>query len=148
MIWEALVLCSETRVPGEDRPDLAARMEPATALALRLAILTLCRRNEIAGAQWSEIDDVARTWIVPAERCKSRRPHVVPLSDAALDVLRQARRLSNDDDVFPAPRNLEGSIDPDLMTRGMERLCERLSIPRGTPHDFRRTGATLSLIHI
>jgi integrase len=50
-IWRSLVASSSPRVRGEDRPDLAARLEPATALALRLALLTLCRRNEIAGAR-------------------------------------------------------------------------------------------------
>lgn len=141
-LWRALLTSSRARVRGEERADLAARLEPVTALALRLALLTLCRRNEIAGALWGEVDEQARTWTVPAERTKARRRHVVPLSDQALLVLHDARALSDGDIIFPAPRSEDGSIEPEALTRAVSRLCKRFELPHGTPHDFRRTGAT------
>ena len=63
------------------------------ALALRFLILTGTRRDEARLARWSEIDTKAATWIVPGERTKSGREHRVPLSDAALAVLAEARQL-------------------------------------------------------
>jgi integrase len=142
-IWKALVLASESRVRGEDRPDKHARLEPSTALALRFALLTLCRRGEVAGARWAEIDENARVWIIPAARMKARRPHVVPLSDAALRLLREARlAFGIEEFVFPAHEDLKRPVSPDVMTRALARLCQRHGVPHGTPHDFRRSGAT------
>ena len=73
------------------------------ARALELAILTAGRTNEVLGAQWSEIDMQAATWIVPAERMKAKREHRVPLSGAALSVLEAMAPLRDGQDgwVFP-----------------------------------------------
>jgi integrase len=66
--------------------QLAERHEPA-ARALEFTILTAARTGETLGAQWREIDLERRCWMIPASRMKSGRPHVVPLSDAALACL-------------------------------------------------------------
>jgi integrase len=55
---------------------------------IRLLILTGQRREEIAGLQWSEIKFAAKTIELPAERVKNGRPHDVPLSDRAMQMLR------------------------------------------------------------
>lgn len=141
-IWRALVVASKPRVRGEDRADKAARLEPRTALALRFTLLTLCRRGEVAGARWSEIDEKARVWTIPADRAKARRPHVVPLSTPAMAVLAEARALSDSPFVFPAPENVERQLPPDAMTLALTRICSRRELPHGSPHDFRRSGAT------
>ena len=44
---------------------------------------------------WDEIDMDSKTWTIPASRMKANREHRVPLSDQALDVLRQAKRLDD-----------------------------------------------------
>ncbi|HTU55382.1 MAG TPA: integrase arm-type DNA-binding domain-containing protein [Acetobacteraceae bacterium] len=69
---------------------MLAAADGAAALALRFAILTAARSGEVRGATWREIDLDRATWIVPAQRMKGGREHRVPLSAAALDVLRQA----------------------------------------------------------
>lgn len=81
--------------------DLAARPAMA-ARAFELLILTACRTSEVLNAEWSEIDLEARVWTVPAERMKARRPHRVPLSDAALAVL-EAVKGKHPQFVFPGP---------------------------------------------
>ena len=68
---------------------LAAR-DGVAALALRFAILTAARTGEVVGAEWREVDMDAAVWTVPAGRMKGGREHRVPLSPAALDVLREA----------------------------------------------------------
>lgn len=75
------------------------------ALALRFAILTAARSGEVRGARWSEIDVQAGLWTVPETRMKAGRQHRVPLSSAALDVLRSVGAdASADGIVFPGQR--------------------------------------------
>ena len=68
---------------------------PVTKLAFELLTLTACRSSEIRLADWSEFDLDGSTWIIPATRTKNGLEHRVPLSDAAIDVLRTAQELSD-----------------------------------------------------
>jgi integrase len=61
--------------------------------ALQFAILTAGRSGEVRGAPWEEFDLTNRLWVIPAERMKAEREHRVPLSDAALAILEQARMI-------------------------------------------------------
>ena len=72
-------------------------------LALELAILTAARSGEVRGATWDEIDMFNRLWTIPAERMKMEREHVVPLSDAAIAALENAKRYRRNSTnlVFP-----------------------------------------------
>ncbi len=72
------------------------------ALALRAVILTAARSGEVRLATWDEIDFDAAMWTIPAERMKAAREHIVPLSQAALDVFEAARghRIAGSDYVF------------------------------------------------
>lgn len=91
--------------------ELAAR--PMTQLASRFLALTAVRLDAVRGARWSEIEDLdgdAPLWRVPAARMKLARAkkgeerfdHLVPLSPAAIDVLRAARKVSRSDGlIFP-----------------------------------------------
>jgi integrase len=144
-LWRALVISSTAREGKAHTADPKSRLEPATALALRFAILTLCRRGEIAGARWAEIDRKSKIWLVPADRTKAGRPHVVPLTAPAIEVLDQAAKLSPavKEFVFPAPDDDRIGLDPRAMTRATSRLLSRLELPAGSVHDFRRTGATV-----
>jgi integrase len=64
-----------------DRPEVSSR-------ALEFLILTAARTTETIGARRSEIDFSEKLWTVPAERMKSARPHIVPLSERAIVILR------------------------------------------------------------
>lgn len=59
--------------------------EKLTQQAIRLTLLTWARTTEIRGAEWSEFRD--DLWVIPAERMKMGREHVVPLSRQAREVL-------------------------------------------------------------
>ena len=56
--------------------------------ALQFLGLTAVRPGELRLARWGEIDWLNQQWVIPAERMKMRREHVVPLSDPAMDILR------------------------------------------------------------
>jgi integrase len=65
-------------------------------------ILTACRTGEVQGARWREFDLDKATWTIPAERMKARREHRVPLSKAALAILKRAKG-KHDEFIFPGP---------------------------------------------
>lgn len=66
-----------------------------SARALEFSILTVARSGEIRGAEWSEIDLDAKTWIIPAERMKASKEHRVPLSDAVVALLKMLPRFKD-----------------------------------------------------
>lgn len=70
------------------------RIFPETRMAMWLLMLTFVRPSELAEASWSEFDLEAKTWLIPAERMKMRRPHLVPLSEQAIKVLTQLRTIT------------------------------------------------------
>ena len=76
-----------------------------TVLAFEFQVLTAARTGEVRQATWAEIDLEAETWNVPAEHMKAGKPHVVPLSQAAVRVLKQAESEFGDDGIiFPTRR--------------------------------------------
>lgn len=66
------------------------------ARALELIILTATRTSEALEAKWSEIDLRQAMWKIPAERMKAKRVHKIPLSAAAIGVLRTVKEQSTD----------------------------------------------------
>jgi integrase len=79
------------------------------ALALQFVILTAARSGEVRGMTWGEVHKVQKVWLVPADRMKARREHRVPLSDQAIEVLRQAKGIyaeppGPEDLVFPGKK--------------------------------------------
>lgn len=77
----------------------------ATKLGLEFLILTAGRSGEVRYAVWDEIDFEERIWSIPAGRMKATRDHKVPLSDRALEILRDAQSLRTDSKyIFTAER--------------------------------------------
>jgi integrase len=112
----------------------ALRQQNGTAAAaLEFIIVTAARTGEALGAKWSEIDLVARTWTVPAERMKGGREHRVPLSDASLQVLERMLAVRTGEHVFAGERRASlSNMAPSMLLRRMKR--EDLTV-----HGFRST---------
>ena len=73
-----------------------------SARSLEFVILTAARTSEVIGARWEEVDLEAKTWTVPAERMKAKVEHVVPLSERAVEILRDlGSSASRSDRLFP-----------------------------------------------
>ena len=70
-----------------------------TKLAFEFIVLTACRSGEARLATWSEFDLDAKEWLVPASRMKAKRDHRVPLSGRVLEVLAEAKSLSDGGDL-------------------------------------------------
>ena len=121
-------------MPWAEVPDflrvLEAREGTAT-LAFQFLILTACRTGEVLGARWPEFDLEKATWIIPAERMKARREHRVPLSKAALKVIKQAQG-KHGEYVFPGP-----SDAGPLSNMALLMLLRRLKRVGVTAHGMR-----------
>ena len=116
--------------------EALGKQEGVAALALRFAILTAARTGEVIGARWGEIDLANAVWTVPAERMKAKREHRVPLSGAALDVLRALAKLGTEADRFVFPGGKAGKA---LSNMAMAMLLERMGRDDLTVHGFRST---------
>lgn len=118
-------------------PDFMKRLRTADAttvggLAFQLLILTALRTSEVLCARWEEIDEANAIWIIPPERMKKRREHRVPLSPAALSVLKQAKPLSKDSEyVFPG-KGGEKPLSNMVLAMALKRM--KLDV---TAHGFR-----------
>ena len=107
----------------------------ATKLTFEFMVLTACRSGEVRVAGWDEIDLEAGEWTVPGERMKAQRPHRVPLSGRAMEILGEARTLGGGGGlVFPSSegRPLSGSTLSTLL-RGL-RIA---AVPHGFRSSFR-----------
>jgi len=71
------------------------------ARCLEFITLTACRLGEATGATWDEIDFEARTWMIPADRMKAGKEHKVPLSGAAIALLKDMAAIRHSDYIFP-----------------------------------------------
>jgi integrase len=74
------------------------------ARCLEFITLTAARLGEAINAEWDEIDLANRVWVVPASRMKADREHRVPLSGAALAVLKAMQAIRQSDYIFPGTR--------------------------------------------
>ncbi|MBN6523261.1 tyrosine-type recombinase/integrase [Acinetobacter pittii] len=94
--------------------------------ALEFAILTACRSSEVFGALWKEIDFKNKIWIIPKERMKADKEHRVPLSEAAIRLLKQLYQETHpqpDDFIFPAPRG--GMLSDMSLTMLIKRMHDK-----------------------
>ena len=113
----------------------ALRAQQGTgAKALEFAILTAARSGEARGATWREIDIDQAMWVVPGDRMKAGKDHRVPLSDAALALLRELPRIAGTDLVFPAPR---GGLLSDMTLVAVTRRMGVAAVPHGFRSTFR-----------
>lgn len=86
--------------------DLSTRDAPS-AYALRFAILTAARSGEVRLATWNEIDLDAAVWRLSADRMKADKAHVVPLSSAAVELLKSLPKDNPAGLVFPNSKGVE-----------------------------------------
>ncbi len=116
-------------IDSQDLPDFLKAVErndlrlyPLTRLALKLLLLTFVRTSELIEATWDEFDLDGSVWLIPAERMKMRRPHLVPLSDQALTVLRELKALSNGQSyIFPSQIKPKGHMSNNTILKVMEK---------------------------
>ena len=109
----------------------AAQADNSSALALEFLILTATRTSETLNMTFDEIDFETATWTVPKERMKMQKEHQVPLSAAAVAILKaQHETPSKNPHVFP------GRPTKPLSSMSLNMLLRRMKVPV-TVHGFR-----------
>lgn len=119
-----------------------ARLFARTRRAIRLSMLTFVRPGELRQARWSEIDFDSKEWIIPAERMKMRRDHIVPLSRQAIEILNQQREETghiNTDLVFPSQIRPKEPMSDGTVRIALQKLGFK---DRMTAHGFRALART------
>ncbi|EFN4711690.1 TPA: tyrosine-type recombinase/integrase [Escherichia coli] len=109
-------------------------------LALLFQIITMVRPSEAGGALWNEIDFDNSIWQIPANRMKGKRPHVVPLSSQAINVLKEAEKWKRCDYVFPSWRKENKPISRCATQAGIHKTSFKGLI---VPHGFRALASTV-----
>ena len=122
-------------VPGALETIAGSAASIASRLCFRFVVLTACRSGEARGAAWDEIDLDSRIWSLPGKRMKTGKPHRVPLSDAALEVLDQARLLADGSGLlFPSPHRSGKQLSDMTLTK---LLRDNGLAEKATVHGFR-----------
>lgn len=121
--------------PYSDVPRIMAALgekSHVSAQCLRFSILTAARSGEARGARWDEIDLDTATWTIPAHRMKAARPHRVPLSTEAMQIITAmaALRRPGVDLVFPGGRG--GLLSDVAVNKTLHAIA-----PDVTAHGFR-----------
>ncbi|ATV45603.1 integrase [Pectobacterium brasiliense] len=110
-------------------------------LAARLMIITGVRTGELRGALWSEIDTDKALWEISAERMKMRRPHIVPLSVQALEIIEKIRAMTGNFPLLFPGRNDPGKT---MSEASINQVFKRIGYTgRVTGHGFRHTMSTV-----
>lgn len=124
-------------LPYGELPGFLANIRERGAVAARaleFAILTAARTGEVLGARWEEFDLENQVWTVPASRMKAKREHRVPLSPAAIAVVKRLNAIRQNEFVFPGERPHKP-----LSNMSMLMMLRRIGREDMTVHGFRST---------
>jgi integrase len=107
---------------------------------VQLLALTGQRRDEVAGMRWDELDLEAGFWILPRGRVKTNQGHVVPLSAAAVAIIKSMPRIADS----PFVLTTNGTVPSSGYSKGKRKLDALLpaDMPPWRLHDLRRTVAS------
>lgn len=122
-------------MPYADVPAFLANVrkrDAVAALAIEFTVLTAARTGEVLGALWDEVDLDESVWTIPAARMKAGRQHRVPLSPAAVAILKKMNRIRTGDFVFPGRK-----AGRPLSNMSMEMILRRMNVEDATMHGFR-----------
>jgi integrase len=135
----------------------SAGLMQSTECAIWIALSTLCRIGELSKAKHSDIDIVAKTWKIPESNSKNGKAHIIYLSDFSLGQFNRLKSLSGSETwLFPNRDNSDHVCDKSITKQidgrqakiiysHRSKHSQALVLPNGkwTPHDLRRSGATL-----
>ena len=107
---------------------------------LRFSLLTGARFGNVKQLSWQQLDLNQRLWSIPAQAFKTGKPHHVPLSDLAVDVLEAIPRWEAGDFVFTT----RGGEKPfGNVGKTHAKLLQATATSGWHRHDVRRTAGTI-----
>ena len=111
------------------------RMYRQTYLAIQLMLLTFVRTSELLQAEWSEINLETAMWVIPEDRMKKDKAHLVPLSRQAVEVLAELKEINGRKKyVFPGISRLKPTMSIGTILVALKRMGYK---DRMTGHGFR-----------
>lgn len=113
----------------------------STKFALNILPYVFVRSGELRAAKWSEFNFECNQWLIPAERMKMRRPHLVPLSKQVVELLMKLKELSPKSEfLFPS-----FSKNRFITSEGLLTALRRLGYEKEVMciHGFRAMASTL-----
>lgn len=117
--------------------------QKSTRIGLQLLALLYPRPGELRFSKWTEFDLEKRVWTIPADRTKTRRPHRVPLPDAAIIALRELKALDAPGEyLFPSIRTWKKPISDAAFTAALRRMG--FTGDEMTAHGFRASFSTIA----
>lgn len=155
------------RVLSKDEIQQLAKQVPkahlvvTTEAAIWIVLSTCCRIGELLSARWEHVDLDRGTWWIPPEASKNKKAHTVNLSDFSKAQFARVKKISGTSTWCYPNRTDKDSVSdktvtkqvgdrqrqgkPSISRRAKAKYADALTLPGGhwTPHDLRRTGATL-----
>lgn len=129
---------------GQLMRSISAIDRPFVRILLLFSAYSFCRPGEVRGAAWSEIDLEKSAWIVPAERMKMKREHMVPLTKQLMGLLDELRPLSGHKTyLFPSVRYAD--IDQPMASSTAVYALRSLGYTKEqmSAHGFRSMASTI-----
>jgi integrase len=124
-----------------------AKVSPIAIAALRLLMLTATRTSEVRFSKWADFDLDAKCWVIPAEQTgrkgkgDKRKDHAVPLSDQAVNILRELYPVTGQGEyVFPNRNNAGRVISENTVLKIIETIGYKGKM---TGHGFRSLARTV-----
>ncbi|HFC4465479.1 TPA: tyrosine-type recombinase/integrase [Neisseria gonorrhoeae] len=111
-------------------------LHPYARPLLLLAALTVPRPSALLSARWQDIDLTARLWHIPAADMKTKHPFTVPLSDWAVEILRELHTQTGDNiHLFPGirPRRKPAPHPDHISIKFAHNAIRRLGYDGSTP---------------
>lgn len=110
-------------LPKLMRSLIMSNLSVQTRCLIEWQLLTLARPSEASGSRWDEIDLEAKLWIIPAERMKAKREHIVPLSPQALEILNVMKPISaHREHIFPSRNDPKLPMNSQTANAALKRL--------------------------
>jgi integrase len=95
----------------------------STKLALKLIAHTFVRPYNIRHAQWDEINFKTKQWVIPADKMKTKKELIVPLSEQSIGIIKEAKTYSQDSKLlFPSPKGKDTPLSDAAMVGALRRI--------------------------
>lgn len=152
---------SDDEIKQLSRNAAEAGLMRSTELAIWIALSTCCRIGELLNAQWSHVDFDNKKWFIPAENSKNGKAHTIYLSQFAGQQFAALKSITGTTPWCYPNRGNKSSVcvktvtkqigdrqrpgEKPMSRRAKADYADKLVLPGGkwTPHDLRRTGATI-----
>lgn len=148
-LQSALPSFKPKRMPARTKPDEVRALFHACCYyaasrtvrnALLFQALTAIRPGNAQKAEWSEIDFEKSVWTIQEGKMKMRREFQIPLSEAAIEVLQDQKKISGNDRYVFTGRQKDSCISENTLNQAIKSL----GVTDHVPHGWRSSFSTIA----